>query len=64
MSALNNLRKKGTILTLRENELLVEMVRSYPCFYDNLKKQGTQGMKKHVIETQKRNNSVVVNNTF
>ena len=34
MSALNNLRKKGTILTLGENELLAEMVRNYPCFYD------------------------------
>ena len=34
MSALNNLRIKGTILTLGEDELLVEMVRSYPCFYN------------------------------
>ena len=30
MSALINLRKKGTILTLGEGELLAEMVRSYP----------------------------------
>ena len=34
MSALNNLRKKGTFLTLGEDEFLAEMVRRYPCFYD------------------------------
>ena len=33
MSALNNLKKKGTPLTLGENKLLVEMVRSYSCLY-------------------------------
>ena len=39
MSALNNLRKKGTILTLGEDELLAEMVRSYPYFYDKTWKE-------------------------
>ena len=34
MSALNNLRKKETFLTLGEDELLAEMVRNYPFFYD------------------------------
>ena len=34
MTALNNLRKKRNFLTLGEDELLAEMVRSYPCFYD------------------------------
>ena len=34
MIALYNLRKKRTILTLGEDELLAEMVRSYPCFHD------------------------------
>ena len=63
MIASNNLRKKGTFLTLREDELLDEMVRSYPCFYDKTWKR-TQGTKKPVIETQKRNNSIVADNTF
>ena len=61
MSALNNLRKKETFLTLGEDELLAEMVRNYPFFYD---KTWTQGTKKQVIETQKRNNSIVADNTF
>ena len=30
MSALNNLRKNGTSLTLGDDELLVERVGSYP----------------------------------
>ena len=34
MSALNNLRKKGTSLTLREDKLLDERVTSYPYLYD------------------------------
>ena len=34
MSTLNNLRKMGTTLTLGEGELLAEMVRSNPCFYN------------------------------
>ena len=34
MSVLNNLRKKGTSLTLGEGEIYAEIVRSYPCFYD------------------------------
>ena len=63
MSVLNNLRKKGTVLTLGEGELLSEMAKSYPCFYDkNLKR--TQRTKKQVIETKERNNSSVANNTF
>ena len=33
MSASNNLTKKGTILTLGEDELLAEMVSSCPCLY-------------------------------
>ena len=32
MSVLNNLKKKGTILTLGEGEIYAEMLRSYPCF--------------------------------
>ena len=39
MSALYNLRQKGTILTLGEDELLTEMVRSHPCFYKKKKKK-------------------------
>ena len=34
MSALNNLGKKGTILTLGEGEFLAEIVTGYPCFYN------------------------------
>ena len=34
MSAVNSLRKKGISLTLEEDELIAERVRSYPCFYD------------------------------
>ena len=34
MGTFNNFRNKGAILTLGEDELLVEMVRSYLCFYD------------------------------
>ena len=64
MIALYNLRKKGTILTLGEDELLAEMVRSYPCFYKKKKKKKKQGTKKEVIERQKRNNSTVADNTF
>ena len=33
MRALNNLRKKGTSLTLGEDERLAEKVRSYLCIY-------------------------------
>ena len=39
MSALNNLRKKGTSLTLGEDELLAETVGSYPYFYDKTFKE-------------------------
>ena len=39
MSALNNLRKKGNFLTLGEDELLAEMVRIYPRFYDKTWKE-------------------------
>ena len=34
INALNNLRKKGTSLTLKEDELLAEEASSYPCLYD------------------------------
>ena len=34
MGGLNNLIKKGMSLTLGEDELLAERVRSYPCLYD------------------------------
>ena len=39
MGPLNNLRKKETILTLGEDEVVVEMVRSSPCFYDKTWKE-------------------------
>ena len=39
MSALTNLRKKGTSLTLGEDELLAERVRSYPCLNDKICKE-------------------------
>ena len=39
MSALNDLRKKGTSLPLGEDELLAESVRSYPCLYDKICKE-------------------------
>ena len=39
ISALNNLRKKETSLTLRENMLHAERVRSYPCFYNKTCKE-------------------------
>ena len=47
MSALNNLRKKGTSLTLGEDELLAKRVRSYPCLYD---KTAKNTRKKDVVE--------------
>ena len=39
MSALDNLSKKGTSITLGEDELLPERMRSYPCLYDKICKQ-------------------------
>ena len=39
MMTLNNLRKKGTPLTLGENKPLAERVRTYPCFYDETFKE-------------------------
>ena len=39
MSALNNLRKKGTSLTLGEDELLAKRVSSYPCLYNKTCKE-------------------------
>ena len=63
MSALNNLRKKGTFLTLGEDELLAEMVRSYPCFHDKTWKEHKK-QKKQVIEMQKGSNSIVADNIF
>ena len=63
MSALDNLRKKGTILTLGEDELPPEIVRSYLCFYDKTGKEHKE-TKNQVMETQKRNNVIVTDNTF
>ena len=37
-SALNNLRKKGTSLTLGNDQLLAEKVRIYPCLYSKTSK--------------------------
>ena len=59
MSTLDNLSKKGTSITLGEDELLPERMRSYPCLYDKICKQ-----RKESTETQKRNKKAVVNNTF
>ena len=39
ISALNYLSKKRTSLSLGEDELLAERVRSYPCFYDKTCKE-------------------------
>ena len=39
MSALNNLRKKGTSPAMEEDELLPERVRSFPCLYDKTCKE-------------------------
>ena len=39
MSALNNFRKKGTSLTLGQDELLPERVESYPYLYDKAFKE-------------------------
>ena len=46
MSALNNLREKGTSLTMGENELLAERVRSYPRLYDKTCKEHKEGKNK------------------
>ena len=42
MSALNSLRKKGTSLTLGEDELPAERVRSYLCLYNKTCKEHTE----------------------
>ena len=55
MSALNNLRKKGTPLTLGENELVAEIVRSYPCLYDKTCKEHKERENK-ALKRKKRNN--------
>ena len=39
MNALNNLKKKRTSLTLGEDELIAERVRSYPYLYDKALKE-------------------------
>ena len=39
MNALNNLKKKRTSLTLGEDELIAERVRSYPYLYDKAFKE-------------------------
>ena len=38
-SALNNLRKKETSLTLEKDERIAERVRSYPFLYDKTRKE-------------------------
>ena len=47
MSALNNLRKKGTSPVMEEDENLPERVRSFPCLYDKTCKEHNE---KDVIE--------------
>ena len=47
MSALNNLRKKGTSPAMEEDEILPERVRSFPCLYDKTCKEHNE---KDVIE--------------
>ena len=47
MSALNNLRKKGTAHTLEEDEPLAERVGSYPCLSD---KTFQERKEKDVVE--------------
>ena len=65
MSALNNLRKKRVPLTLGESKLLVEMVRSYPYFYDKTcKEHKEQKMACKALKCLKRNNSVVADKPF
>ena len=51
MSALNNFRKKGTSLTVGENELLAETVGSYPYLYDKTLKEHKV---KDVIENESK----------
>ena len=63
MSALNNLRKKGTPLTLGENKLLAEMVRSNPCLYDKTCKEH-KGRKNKALKRKKRSNSIVADKLF
>ena len=47
MSDINNLRKKGTLLTLEEDEFPAERVGSYPHFYDETFKELNE---KEVVE--------------
>ena len=63
MSALNNLRKKGTPLTLGENQLLAEMVRSYPCLYDKTNREHKK-RKSKALKRKKRNASIVADKPF
>ena len=51
MSALNNFRKKGTSLTVGENELVAETVGSYPYLYDKTLKEHKE---KDVIENESK----------
>ena len=46
-STLNILRKKGTSLTLGEDEVLTERVASYPCLYEKICKEHKE---KDVVE--------------
>ena len=63
MSALNNLRKKGTPLTLGENKLLAEMVISYPCLYDKTCEEHKE-RKNKALKRKRRNNSIVADKVF
>ena len=61
MSALNILRKKGTILALGEDELLAEMVRSYPCFYDKTWKEHKERKN---MSLKRKKETIVLWSTF
>ena len=56
MSALNSLRKKRTSLTLGEDELFAERVRSYPCLYNKTCKEHTERKNKGL----KRKKEIIV----
>ena len=60
MSAVYNLRKKGTVLILGENELLAEMVRSYPCFYKKKKKKIWKEYKERKKNSLKSKKEIIV----
>ena len=53
MSVLHNLKKKGAFPTLGEDDLLAEMVRSYPYFYDKTWKEHEK-RKKQSLKRKKK----------